>query len=102
MKSIKRGAVALRLALDNPFKILGYCLLFFVVTVSLNGTPLRLWALHRDLDYRQLEIQKNINDIKELELKIAQTSDLNYIEREARDRLDLAGPDDLIFVFPTQ
>jgi cell division protein FtsB len=102
MRSIKRGAVALREALDHPGRIFVYCVVFFVATVSLNGTPLRLWGLHRDFDRRTTEIQKNINSIEDLKAQIRLAQDPLFIERQARDRLDLVGPDDLIFVFPTR
>ncbi|MFN8847079.1 MAG: septum formation initiator family protein [Bdellovibrionales bacterium] len=102
MRSVKRGAVALREALDHPGRILIYCLLFFVVTVSLNGTPLRLWGLHRDFERRTSEIQSNLNSINDLKAQIRLAQDPLFIERQARDRLDLVGPEDLIFVFPTR
>jgi cell division protein FtsB len=102
MRSVKRAALKIRNSLNSPSRILTYSLLFFVLTLSLNGTPLRLWGLHRDLDRLNKEIIKNHKDIKDLKVKIAQVSQPAYIEREARDRLDLVGEDDLLFVFPTQ
>lgn len=102
MRSVKRTALKIRNSLNNPSRILTYSLLFFVLTLSLNGTPLRLWGLHRDLDRLNKEIIKNHKDINDLKVKIAQVSQPAYIEREARDRLDLVGENDLLFVFPTQ
>lgn len=102
MKSVKRWALAIRESLESPSVIFLYCVGFFIATVSLNGTPLRLWGLHRDLDRRNSEIQRNMKDIEELGIKIAQAKDPAFIEREARDRLDLANENELIFVFPTQ
>jgi cell division protein FtsB len=102
MRSIKRGAVAVREALDHPGRIFFYCILFFIATVSLNGTPLRLWGLHRDFDRRNSEIQQNMSKINDLKAQIHMAQDPQFIERQARDRLDLVGPEDLIFVFPTR
>lgn len=102
MRSIKRGAIAVREALDHPGRIFTYCVLFFIATVSLNGTPLRLWGLHRDFELRNSEIQKNLSGINSLRSQIRLAQDPQFIERQARDRLDLVGPEDLIFVFPTR
>lgn len=102
MKTIRSIALWVRETLNHPAKVFVFCLLFFVLTLSLNGVPLRLWGLHRDLDRYENEIQKNKRDIKALEMKLAQAQEPAFIERQARDRLDLAGENDLIFVFPTQ
>lgn len=102
MKTIRSIALWVRETLNHPAKVFIFCLLFFVLTLSLNGVPLRLWGLHRDLDRLDAEIKKNKSDIKGLEVKLAQAQEPAFIERQARDRLDLAGENDLIFVFPTQ
>lgn len=102
MKTIRSIALWVRETLNHPGKVFIFCLLFFVLTLSLNGVPLRIWGLHRDLDRYEAEILKNKKDIKGLEMKLAQAQEPAFIERQARDRLDLAGENDLIFVFPTQ
>lgn len=102
MKTIRSIALWVRETLNHPAKVFIFCLLFFVLTLSLNGVPLRLWGLHRDLDRYESEIHKNKKDIKALEVKLAQAQEPAFIERQARDRLDLASENDLIFVFPTQ
>jgi hypothetical protein len=102
MKTIKKGAMAVRASLEHPGRILFYCLGFFIMTLLLNGVPLRLWGLYRDLERYQLEIEQTQLALRDLGLKLNQASDPVYIEQQARDRLDLAGDDDLIFVFPNQ
>jgi cell division protein FtsB len=102
MKFIKNIAVYVRESLNSPAKILVFCMGFFVLTMSLNGVPLRLWGLYRDMDRYQAEMGKADLAIQALSLKLSQPSDTLYIEKQARDRLDLAGEDDLIFVFPNQ
>lgn len=102
MKIIKKTAVAVRESLNSPGKILGYCFGFFILTLSLNGVPLRLWGLYRDMDRYQIETVKAELAIKDLGLKLNEASDPHFIEKQARDRLDLAGENDLIFVFPNQ
>ena len=102
MKIIKKTAVAVRESLNSPGKILSFCFAFFLLTLSLNGVPLRLWGLYRDLDRYQSEMEKAELAIQDLGLKLSQASDPLYIEKQARDRLDLVGENDLIFVFPNQ
>ena len=94
--------MSVRESLNSPGKILGFCFAFFLLTLSLNGVPLRLWGLYRDMDRYNAEIVKAELDIKELGVKLSQASDPLYIEKQDRDRLDLAGENDLIFVFPNQ
>lgn len=102
MRPIRKTALWVRETLNHPTHVFLFCGLFFVLTLSLNGVPLRLWGLHRDLDRFTQEIAKNRKDISLLEARLKQAKDPSFIEREARDRLDLAGQNDLIFVFPTQ
>jgi hypothetical protein len=102
MKSVKKIAVGVREALNSPGKVLTYCSIFFVLTLSLNGVPLRLWGLSRDTERFESETFKTRNEIKVLASKLSQASDPAFIEKQALDRLDLVGENDLIFVFPTQ
>jgi hypothetical protein len=102
MNTIKKIGASVRGSLDYPGKILFYAFGFFILTLSLNGVPLRLWGLSRDLDRYQNEISNAELAIADLGLKLSQASDPLFIEKQARDRLDLAGKDDLIFVFPNQ
>ncbi len=102
MKFIKKTALSVRESLNNPIQILFFCFGFFILTLLLNGVPLRLWGLYRDLNRYETEINRAQLAIKDLGLKLSQASDPLYIEKQARERLDLAGEDDLIFVFPNQ
>ncbi len=100
MKIIKNIGVSVRESLNSPGQIFAYCGAFFILTLSLNGVPLRLWGLYRDMNRYQTEIEKANLGIKELSFKLNEASDPLFIEKQARERLDLAGEDDLIFVFP--
>ncbi len=102
MKFVKNVAHSVRESLNHPLRITVYCFIFFVLTLSLNGVPLRLWGLYRDLDRYRGEMKQAQIDIGVLGEKLSQASDPLYIEKQARDRLDLVGENDLIFVFPTQ
>lgn len=58
--------------------------------------------MHRDHDRRIVEMVETKESIVKLKRLVAQAADPAFIERQARDRLDLAGEKDLVFVFPTQ
>lgn len=82
-----------------PLKVFLICLGFAFASLVLEGSLFQLWSLHRD----HAEFEKRISQIrkesKELQMKIAKTSDPAYVELEARNRLDMAGQGDLIFIF---
>lgn len=78
------------------------CLVVFVSSIVLNGNVFRLWGLHRDMDRIGTEIQQTRENIKTLNAQLKQAKDPAFIERQARDKLDLAGEHDLVFVFPEQ
>lgn len=88
--------------LNRPRLVAVVCLLFVISTAILNGVLWRLWALHRDHDRRANETLVAQQDISQLRNQLDQARDPAYIERQARDRLDLVGEKDLVFVFPTQ
>lgn len=71
----------------------------FCVSVLLNGTLFRLWGLHRDFTSISQEIELTHKSIASLGSQLIQAKDPAFIERQARDKLDLAGEHDLVFVF---
>lgn len=100
--SYTRFAIGLRLLLNHPTKVATYCLIAFVSSIILNGNAFRLWSLHRDFDRMNNEIYQTRQNIGSLSDKLKQAKDPAFIEREARDKLDLAGEHDLVFVFAEQ
>jgi cell division protein FtsB len=88
--------------LNHPRRVALVCLLFVILSAVFNGVLWRLWALHRDQDRRQHEMLVAQQSIVHLKTQLEQARDPAYIERQARDRLDLASEKDLVFVFPTQ
>lgn len=77
-------------------------MIVFAVSIVLNGNVFRLWGLHRDMDRINAEIQQTRENIASLSGQLKQAKDPAFIERQARDKLDLAGEHDLVFVFPEQ
>lgn len=100
--SYTQFALALRRFLNHPTKVAMVCLAVLSVSIILNGNGFRLWGLYRDMDRINAEIQGTRENIAQLSNQLKQAKDPAFIERQARDRLDLAGEHDLVFVFPEQ
>lgn len=92
----------LRRFLNRPDWVFFVCLAFFGSTVLFDGILWRLWGLHRDHARLSSEVSTLQNEIKSLDHQLAQAKDPSYIERQARDRFDLVGENDLVFVFPEE
>lgn len=58
--------------------------------------------MYRDHERISADILEMRNNILNLSSQLKQAKDPNFIERQARDKLDLAGEHDLVFVFPDQ
>lgn len=87
---------------QKPQHIVMICFVFLSLTLVGNGTLWRLWNLHREYDRFQKEIISLQDQSQKLDLDIKKIKDPAYIERQARDRLDLVGENDLVFVFPSE
>lgn len=98
--SLPRAALALRKLLDHPSRVFLLSLLFLAGSILFNGTLWRLWGLHRDEERIHTEIEATRGEISRLNRQLRQAKDPAFIERQARDRLDLVGEKDLVFVFP--
>jgi cell division protein FtsB len=70
-----------------------------VLSLFLNGTVWRIWGLRRDLSTIQQQIISSREQSKHLDLQIKQAKDPSFIERQAKDKLDMVGEQDLVFVF---
>ncbi len=84
---------------QHPLRVLVTCSVLVVMGLLLDGTLIRLWRLTRDSnDLAARTAQMRVETVK-LDQKIRQAKDPNFLELEARDRLDLASEGDLVFVF---
>jgi len=85
--------------LESPAKVALYCLGIIFFALVLDGTLFQLWSLYHEHD----RLEKNIHQVKiESELlhkKIIQAQGLDFIEKQARDQLDLVEEDEVVFVF---
>ena len=83
----------------HPIKILWLALAGAAVGVVLDGTAIRLWSLHRDHDQIQHRILDAKTRSKDMEFRIHQAQQPEFIERAARDQFDLVKEGDLVFIF---
>lgn len=93
---------SLRRFLHRPSRVFIVCLIFASVSMLFDGILWRLYGLHRDQDRTTTEIAGLKTEIKGLNSQLIQAHDPSFIERQARDRLDLAGENDLVFIFPEE
>ena len=100
MNDFHQFGFRLRQFLNRPHKVLIVCLLVFVISLFINGALWRVWGLRRDLVTIQEQIDAAQKQSAILDVQVQQAKDPVFIERQARDKLDLAGEHDLIFVFP--
>ncbi len=98
--SVRKMAISFRSFLNHPGKVTTLCVVFFAMTLMMNGLLWRLWGLHRDFERLTLEITGTRSDIGQLNIQLKQAKDPSFIERQARDKLDLVSEKDLVFVFP--
>ena len=85
--------------LQRPSKILTLCLIVVFSTLLFDWTFLRLWSLRGHLHQLETKLRESKARSLELEKKIREASLPEFIEREARNQLDLVKENDLIFIF---
>ena len=85
--------------LHQPALVFSACLVLVTFGLVLDGSLFRLWALHRDSKDIAAKIEESKINTGKLQAKIKQAQDPMYIEMQARERLDLVGEHDLVFVF---
>jgi len=100
VEKIYRYSSHFRSFLNKPLKVLIFCNIIFAAYLFLNGAVWRVWGLKRDQSTIQDQIKKSVDQSKNLDMQIRQAKDQSYIARQAKDKLDMVGEHDLIFVFP--
>ena len=85
--------------LYRPRAVLLVCVVFSTVSLLFNGSLLRLYGLTHERARLIDDLELNSKHIQELSKQLRMARDPSFIEREARDRYDLADQDDLVFVF---
>jgi cell division protein FtsB len=100
MTSVQRLGISLKRFLHRPHRVFFACLCFFVISSLFDGILWRLYGLHRDHERLNGQMVSLQSESRTLDRQLKQAKDPSFIERQARDRLDLAGENDLVFVFP--
>lgn len=85
--------------LNQPLKVMFLCLAFAFVNLVVDGTLLQLWGLQRNIERIQSESEQAQQKLIEVRKSVAQASDPQFLELQARERFDLVEEDDLVFVF---
>lgn len=85
--------------LNKPLNVLFVCICLFVISLFFNGAIWRVWGLRRDLATIAQQIGKSKQQSLSLDMQIKQAKDQAYMERQAKDKLDMVGEHDLVFVF---
>ena len=85
--------------LNSPLKVFWICASICFASVILDGSFIRLWSLHREASALEARIEAGKDQAKQLVFKIKEAQQPAFIERQARDQLDLVKEGDLVFVF---
>lgn len=83
----------------NPIRVGLLCVLLGFLAITYDGSLYRYWSLkstEQELVQRISQIQIATKQIKS---QIEKSKSSEFIEREARERLDLVGQDEIVFLF---
>lgn len=99
MENVYHFGYRFRSFLNRPHKVFFMCLCVFVGSLFFNGAIWRVWGLHRDMATIAQQILNASEQSHVLDMQIKQAKDPSFIERQAKDKLDMVGEHDLVFVF---
>jgi cell division protein FtsB len=85
--------------IHHPVRVFWICVALASTAVFLDGTALRLWSLHREYHMIEKRIADAKTRSKQLEFRIQEAQQPEFIEKAARDQFDLVKEGDLVFVF---
>jgi cell division protein FtsB len=85
--------------LHHPLRVFWLCLILTSAGVVLDGSFIELWSLHREMSKLQGRISDAHIHSQQLDYEIRQAQQPEFIERQARDQLDLVREGDLVFIF---
>lgn len=85
--------------LNQPLKVFWICAAVCFASVILDGSFIRLWSLHKEASALEEKIIAAKERYKQTEFKLQEAQSPQFIERQARDQLDLVKEGDLVFVF---
>lgn len=85
--------------LQNPVSVLVLVGTISFGAVLIDGTLFRLWSLARDRDQLEERLVSLKQSITDKEMKLTQSNRPEFIERQAREKLDFVRDGDLVFIF---
>lgn len=85
--------------LNSPPRVVTYALGVVFFALVLDGSVFQYWTLVREHKRLGQSIQLQEKQSFDLKKKIKQAKSLEFVEHQARDRLDLVNSDELVFVF---
>lgn len=91
-----------KLWLNQPMKIFGVCLVFLFAHLMIGGNFFNLVRLRKDEKVLKQQLVEVSGQIQQIKHKIQQAKDPIFLENLAKDRLDMASEDDLVFVFSSE
>lgn len=100
MSQIQHHALQFRGWLNQPKKVFITCFSVLIISLFLNGTVWKVWALYRDQAFIKEQIEQSRATIKAFDIQMLQAKDATFIQHQALDKMDLVSENDLIFVFP--
>lgn len=86
--------------LHNPYYVFIFCLIFLAINLLVDGAFLQIFQFSRDLKIVRNRVEDIRTNNQKLKQSIKGSLDLDFIEKEARDRLDFLNKGELIFIFP--
>jgi hypothetical protein len=98
----KRAGNSVTEFLNSPMRVFIVCAGIGVMMLVLDGTLLRLWSLKRETRRVEESVVKIGAHSKILDVQIRKAREIDFVERQARDRFDLVSENDLVFVFTNE
>jgi len=96
---LSRIQYILKQVLNRPLWVLIICIVLLLFNVMFDGTLSRLMNLVRS----QKVLKSRIKDLERknalVEDRLKKLSDSEFLEKEAKDRFNLIGEEDIVFIF---
>lgn len=78
------------------------CGLGLFLSLIVDGSVLELWKLTGERKKAQAQIEETKKQIAHLQQELIRAQDPEFIQRQARDRFNMVGEHDLLFLFPSE
>lgn len=87
-------------ALSRPYQLFFIVISVMSISLLVDGTLIEIWTFDREIKRLESDLEKTRNDNQKFRFQIERAShDEIFIERQARQQLDLIKEDELVFLF---